>query len=503
MPHRADYRWFIDWDDNDYRHPLAEIPRHHVNSYSLDWGTSLTPDGPSVGLVAGGSGQLTLLDPDGRYYRTMPLTRNQLELPHRFKLEIEGEAQRSGRASPVVAGALGIDVQPTTWALAGERSAQFPESEPYSFADGGVLADVLADVEEKSGIPVTSRATQEFDDIEWAGSWAGLLNSLANLIGGWAVELGDGSVELIDAVDIGSAESTFTFDRSHGVGIDSGIGLQTALVRTRVVSPEGTGPFGGTLVVGNEDRYGRRPLSPRFEWLTSDASLESVADVFQAFLYRTSPHTYVRASFVDIQRNQAQAAAIAGNLVPGRQVTGILPTPDGEQIVKFLVLRVRLDGGEGRVPRRIVHGLGVVAGTVGLIGQPTFVIGRGGSSAMATITSVADGGTRYWRYRRDSEPLGWTDTESYAANTVMQVLALTGLTPHTDYVFQVALSDDFETGLVEAPFVTTPPMTPPLEPFDASVPIRGIAVVEGLPPTRRRMPSDFDTEVPIRGITFL
>ena len=453
----AEYRFFVDWGDDGYRHPQSAIPPEHVLRYDLDWGSTLSPVGPDVGLKVAGTGTLTLFDEAGTYFKPGTLTTLQQRLPHRWKLEIGGRRQRSGRCAPLLSDPLGTDVQPTTWALEGPYTAQLLEDEGYEAADTATtVALLLFDIAVQSGITTSgiSRIPILPSAVQWFGPWAGLFNAIGNLIGAWPVERGDGAITVISPTTLIGIGDPYEFDESIGIDRDrSGVGVQTALVRTRATLPNPAGAGDPVVAVfGNEERYGRRSLVLQ-PWF--NPSKATAQDVFRAMAHRQMPYEYVQLVIDDSDDDVAEANVTAQNLVPGRICRGRIPTPTGVRSITFAALRVRLRGGHGMVPERMLAGLGVEAinDTFGEI-----MVTAEETTATAHVPTVPDDAKRFWR-------VGSTASGSYDADAYSEDVAITGLAPDTAYTFEVDTANTFNSGNQRhAPFRTKAAAPPPPAP---------------------------------------
>lgn len=510
--HTADYRFSLDWDDDGYANTLAAIPPEHVYDYLVAWGSALGPTSESAGVLTHGLGRLTLFDASGLYFRPLTggLSTFQLRLPHAWKLEIDGTTVREGRCRPVLADPIGSDVVPTTWILEGPHTAQMREAEGWE-AESSVddLTKLLASVQTASGIPVTTDVsvplTDSTDDLEWTGSWAGLFNAVANMTGSWPIEIGSGSIEIIAPAELSDDSPDFTLDKSYGIDADrSGVGLQTALIRTRMELPNTSGTGTTTIRMGDEERYGRRYLRLPARWFAN--SLAGAFAAGNALLHRAHPWEFVRVHVLDHQDTAAKATDLATKLVPGKLVQADLPAPGGTKRVTFLVTGVQLTGRFDSLPERVATGLSAEA-ICSKLGTPTFVVAETKKSVTVTIPTVPDNTTRYWRYWKADSPASRT-SGTYTASAYTNDVTLSGLSEDTDYVFQVSTTVGF-TGVCALEFKFATRLAPvpeePLQPFGVGESIRGITIfgtnANPLPAKTPRVDSrEFSVGEAIRGI---
>lgn len=426
---RARYQWSIDWADDTYQHPAAAIPDHHVMDYRLDYGTTLGARSQEIGITSGQTGSLMLFDAGGLYWEPGQLTDDQLRRPHACKLEINGVLAYRGRCYPVLGVAFGVDVQPVVWQVEGQSNSELQATEAFSHPAGGRIAQAIS---EASGMQVTTQSGQELTAVDWQGTWAGLLNSVAAVVGGWAVERPDGTILLMRRDTVLSAPSRLTIDDTAGISLSgSGIGPQTDMIRTRAML---TPP--AMVVWGDETIYGRRCLAVE-PWARNDA------DRVRALAARSTPTDYVRINVTDDQAAAATTADFARLAVPGEVVTAMIPTSRGARPVKFAVLRVELKGGYLKLHQRTLHGL---SGTTSdIIGQMS-VSARAtslGIDVTLTIPTVPDGTERFWK--RSGNPVTIVDV-TWIANRLSHVVQETRLRPGTEYEYCASNDPGFPPG---------------------------------------------------------
>ena len=360
MRHQARYQWFIDWADDGYQHPLAELHHSDVVSYTLSWGTNLGPGVFGLGLNTASTGQITLMRTTGQFYRPQAngLNEAQLNRPHAFKLLISGALQREGRCYPVLNAPLGAQINPRTWALTGPTTAEMTSYGELLIVTG-TMAEVLAHISMESGITAFSTSGLPFSNgITYRGTWAGILNTLATLTGGWAVERGDGSVRLMTPHDVAVATPAVNLTTAHGIGREnSGIGPADGLVRTRYLLENFPSSGGQLRITGaDEARYGRRLIRIP-GWFTVTDYPYIVAMLARL----ANPPTYVQLDLADIFDEADMTTVVPTATVPGNVISATVPTPEGNMTLPVAVLRVDLFGGHGTVPQRIVTGLSQTA----------------------------------------------------------------------------------------------------------------------------------------------
>lgn len=299
MATTAEYQWYIDWADDAYSHPNVFIPPEHVWDYRVTWGTTLDAASPELGLITAGTGGLSLFEETGMYVIPGTFLKDQLENPHRWALYINSILVRQGRAIPTLGPNLGSDVQPALWTLEGPWGSQLAELIEFN-APAGTLAEALTALATATGITMSASSTlaaRRLSAIAWRGSLAGLINAIADMGPGWAIETANGHIILLDVAHGATLSGVLEIDESWNVGVaNSGLGPQHALVRTRMTIP-GVGEAEDELVVfGDEERWGRRTLwlPP---WLENTATGRNSA--FNAALNRSAPQTFVRLDLQD------------------------------------------------------------------------------------------------------------------------------------------------------------------------------------------------------------
>ena len=436
MTHHAEVAWSMDWDDDDYASAHSAIPRAHIDTYRTDLGSTLTADTPAVGVLFADVGHLRLYEPDGLYLGLTDLTAEQLSYPHRYRLSVDGQLVRSGRAHPVLSTVLGADVRPVTWRLESANADLLASRTTYSHS-GGTLAAILADISALTGLSLSTRSMQTIGTIdEWTGTWARLLNELANVAGGWACELADDTIEIMSARDFEPLAAELSLTTADSLAADrSGMGLQSALVRTRFDVPATPDAEATTRIFGNEERYGRRPYQIQ-EWFpTDDAGLVS----FLAVLHqRITPATYVQIDVGAELPSAARAQEVAQALTPGHVVTATMPSPTGMQTARFTVLRQTITGGSDQPMERLTRGLSFTPPDI-----VTTVSARvtGSSTATLTITTDPDSTTRYVRWRRRGRSVWLTAT--YEATEATHTLDLDSLAAGQTYDVEVSSHADY------------------------------------------------------------
>ena len=391
---RSRYEWFIDWGDDGFRHPASAIPLEHVDSHLVDWGSTLTADSPSAGVLTAGTGQLTLFEASGLYLGlTSTLSEAMLALPHRWRLDVEGVTQRQGRAFPVVSAILGPDVQPVRWDLLGPNTDQLDTIEAITVKAGTAVAAAKA-ISDASGISVTTTSPLNLAEIEWDFTLSGLLNALANVLGGWVVEASDGSFTIVTAEVAAAQDAAVTLGIEYGIGLgSSGMGIQPGLIRTRITLTDSQGRE-NLLVFGDEERWGRRNfnLPP---WYAPEP-----LSIIPALLARSEPKTFVQLGLLDYQATPERRLALAESAVPGKVVEVSAPTPTATRRAKMLVLRTTLAGNRQSPPERLVRGLVVgdivIDGTT-VLSDPWVTVAEARTSAVAHVPSTANNGDRHWR----------------------------------------------------------------------------------------------------------
>ena len=250
----AFYQFYIDWDDDGYASPFAEIPDEHLAGYKIDYGSNLTNGIYDWGFNTGSS-SLTLFDPGGLYY--IPgdpgsrgrLNERQLGRPHAWKLVTEGQEDRFGSAFPIYGEVLGAEVQPVTWRLAGPTESNLDvrtelawdvSSATTSASSASSVADTCNMIQEVSsaelnngGLVIRSNnATQLIEAVEHKGTWGDLMLQLAYATGGALVETYDGTYVLQDAIDnefaLREAQPIYDYtDLDLGIGSGSGVSNRT------------------------------------------------------------------------------------------------------------------------------------------------------------------------------------------------------------------------------------------------------------------------------------
>ena len=391
---RSRYEWFIDWGDDGFRHPASAIPLEHIDSHLVDWGSTLTADSPSAGVLTADTGQLTLFEASGLYLGlTSTLSEATVALPHRWRLDVEGITQRQGRAFPVVGTILGPDVQPVRWDLLGPNTDQLDTIEAITVKGGTAVAAAKA-ISDASGISVTTTSPLNLAEIEWGFTLAGLLNALANVLGGWVVEASDGSFTIVTAEVAAAQDAAVTIDAEYGIGLgSSGMGIQPGLIRTRITLTDSQGRE-NLLVFGDEERWGRRNFNLQ-PWYAPEPF-----SIIPALLARSEPKTFVQLGLLDYQATPERRLALAESAVPGKVVDVSMPTPTGTRRAKMLVLRTTLASNRQRLPERLVRGLVVgdivIDGTT-VLSDPWVTVAEARTSAVAHVPSTANNGDRYWR----------------------------------------------------------------------------------------------------------
>ncbi len=491
MTVEAEYVFEIDWTDTgNYDSLFSRIPKHHVVSYDVDYGSNLAPSIYDWGLSTGGS-QLTLFDPDGLYY--VPgeptdqgrLTEQQLTSPHRWRLTVGNTTDRRGRAFPVFGDVLGGEVQPVTWRLAGPHETDLEAiteiewnvgSGTTSASHADTVAGTLEMVHEQSatelhtnGIEVLSTNTaQVFEAVEWYGSWGDLLLQIGLASGGLLIELHDGRFLMQDATPttlrdgklsfvLQPDQTEYQFLGGNQVAIDrsSGISRLHNLVKTRAIYvPYGNNPNVEVEPFGDEDTYGVRQL-----FLNSVRPLTTTPEqsAFREQLaFWGHPHTYVRLDLADESEDdfetlQGQTLAMR----PGGLVRLPLTTFAGPREVLLLVCRVELSGGHNQQAKRSVHG--IVLEDVGrplegiIFRQRTCTVTRsdvfiGKVTLRTTVFHEPNGATLYWRYREDGPTVTWSPTRTFVAAAHQTTFTTDGLDHDRYYFFALSTDSDFSTG---------------------------------------------------------
>lgn len=446
----AQYSWFMDWGDDSYSNPYVAIPAEHVWDYAVTWGTTLDAGATELGLITSNTGRLTLFDEGGQYVIPGALTRDQLQYPHRWSLYIGSILVRQGRAIPTLGPNLGSDVQPATWILEGPWGSQLAELIEFT-APAGTMWQVLQALTTASDITLSLSPTlldRRIGAIEWRGSLAGLINAIADMGPAWAIETANGHIILLDVAHGSSLSGVLRVDERYNVGLlNSGLGLQHGLVRTRMTIP-GVGEAEDELVVfGDEERWGRRTLSLP-PWLENTATGRNSA--FNAALNRSEPQTFVRLDLQDDQPTATMLGALAAFAVPSATLEAVVPSPAGSLVSRFTVLRATLSGGQGRRPERLLEGL--APGQPGLVaqvtlGKPIVTVAPNQLSATAILPSTPDGTDRWWRYRRWNgaswDP--YSAATQYVATTANERVTMAPLEVSTFYEIEFTFDANFAT----------------------------------------------------------
>lgn len=360
MTYQADYEWSIDWADDGYAHPHAVIPETDVWRYSMAWGSDLAPGSRGMG-VALDAGHLTLFRTDGRYYKPdAGLTLAQLTGIHNWRLRIGGVFQVGGRCEPLLGDPLGPLVKPQAWRLEGSST---PELTSAGNIEGvsGTTDEVLAALDTHSGLTVTSSGELPLSgSASYVGGWATLVNTMATLLGGWAISRGNGTIRIVTPADIAGGAPTFDLTEAHNLGRElTGTALAHGLVRTRFYYP-GYGQAVGQLVMqgANEARYGRRLIRIPEGWFT----IYDLVYVLPAITRHATPPRMVQVDLVDEHESEVTALAMTGAMVPGNLVNVTIPdVQNNATTYPTMVARVELRGGHGLKPSRLVRGLSVFA----------------------------------------------------------------------------------------------------------------------------------------------
>ena len=333
---------------------MPRSPTGHITTYRAVWGSNLEPTSSAVGVATADGGHITLLDPNGRYWRHGDLTRDALSRPHRWKLEIEGELQCRGRAYPIFGSPMGSVVQPVTWELAGDG---LTELNSYGELVGhvGTTASVLGGMRVRGGPVVISTQYLRFTrGVTFRGPWTNLISILATLTGGWAVRVGRGHIHIITPYDIDLTDPVVTVDASHGIGANmSGLGTAAGLVRTDYVLHNLYGLDIEIPILGRDEAtYGRRVINVP-DWFTP-SDTPNLALIFRRL---AQAPVIVQLALEDEYATQAIANQITSGVVSGHIIAAVIPSPDGDVHSKFAVLRTELTGGHGLKPQRLIRGV--------------------------------------------------------------------------------------------------------------------------------------------------
>ena len=191
------------------------------------------------------------------------LTGAQLQAPHAWRLFVDGTLHRQGRAIPVLGQPLGNQVNPKVWRLQGANQAALTSFGRIEGLAPGTMGGLLDAITEGSGVSVSGPRTQPISGVvEWQGSWGTLINQVAELVGGYAIDLGNGGV----SIQTGAGGIRATITEAHRIGLaNSGIGLAEGVTRSHYSWP-GLSTLGEVPIVGaSEGRWGRR-IVPVPEW---------------------------------------------------------------------------------------------------------------------------------------------------------------------------------------------------------------------------------------------
>ena len=350
---RSPYVWSVSFGAGG---ALVALPARDVVDWVVDVG-GLDDDMAPIPT----DGTLTLHHADGRYSRPGTYTAAQLSEVADWHVTASGWLQACGRmvpspALPLVAG----PPQPRTWLLESDATPALVSRDQWSIAEGD-LAAVTAAISTRSGVTVAAQlgntvtAEADLDEIEWAGTLAGLLGRLARIVAGWAIQQADGSILLIASGSAHTAVATGSIHYSSAIvdAADTRVGLRTDLARTVTAVPWPTDddPGGRILqLTGARERYGR-----------SVVVIERWAGLLQALTAgytAAEPWEEIELALLDAARDSTPAEAArllrqCEDVRPGRVIIATLPNLAGGDVLRrSVVAGIRLTGGYGRTPRR-------------------------------------------------------------------------------------------------------------------------------------------------------
>lgn len=191
MTYTPDYRWLIDWDDDDYQNPLCDVT-DYVASGKAKWGSEPHLDGRSV-AVSHGTGRLVLYNTDDRYNpdsTSALLDENILRRSHRFKVVVgsilvrQGLCEREGGDNKV--GGL------LTFGLKGVYAETITRGGRTLLSEGKTLSGLGQQFSTDSGINLLVGSEQPTGHVVFEGSWLYFLQDLSVFGGGWVLERADG-----------------------------------------------------------------------------------------------------------------------------------------------------------------------------------------------------------------------------------------------------------------------------------------------------------------------
>lgn len=354
---QATYRFEIDWADDNYGHAFATIPDTHVLRYQVEWGGNLQPGGYGAGVAVRPDGHLTLMAIDGRYWAPTgdnALTPAQLQAPHRWRLYVDNVLTRWGRAIPTLGEPMGTQVEPKTWRLEGSAQTALASYGTIPPTYVGTASELYRLIGEASGLSVSGPSGLPISGlVSWNGGWAELLNTVAELVGAWAVDVGSG---VLLATPSAATVTTLTEAHSIARAPASGLGRAEGFVRTHWYWPDLPTVGAQSIARASESRYGRRVVRIPEGWFTI-LDLPQVTSRLQRW---STPPQYAQVGLVDNGTNAVRAEIIKA--VPGKAITVTLPSPTGNVVRTLNVVSVTLTGGHGRLPMRQVRGLAAVAG---------------------------------------------------------------------------------------------------------------------------------------------
>ena len=370
MTTHSAYRFEIDWADDGYQHPADTIPEGHIVSYYLLMGGNLPVGGHGVG-VGFTSGEITLMDPAGRYWHG-GLSESQLANPHNWRLTIDGTLTTHGRAVPILTKPLGTQPEPRTWRLEGidDRTLySYGVIEGVSFNTGRIAEAIKAasgiGVDGETTLPVSGRVTAR-------GTWASIINRLATLQGAIPVNRPLGGVQMVTPSTITSGPIAATLTTSNGIGRgDSLIGPMEGLVRTHYQSAA-LASLGPVQIWGADPtRWGTRIVDVP-DWFT----IYDLPRIVARLRRWTSPPERIQFTIADIGPEAVRKAAVA--CLPARTILlSAIPLAAGAADLRVAVASVVLSGGHGRIPLRRIVGVTAISdpGTVGDIPSADVTLG--------------------------------------------------------------------------------------------------------------------------------
>ena len=334
------YQWRIDWnDDLRFDHPLTDVSRF-VESHNVEYGGDIGLTA-SRGRVLTVPGQVTLNDDVGRFWQPgtaeqvtagSRLSAAQLELPHRFQLSIGGVPRRFGIATRADAVA-GLNITPATFILEGPHHKRLREAAQFTHAATTMNVLVLA-IETASGIDLATSSMAAVGAINYSGTWAGLIDDLAEHIGGIAVELPNGQVSILtpDELRAPNDPTLFAVDMGASISQDGGIGRASGLVRTRAQVGA------NTITAGDEDVYGIREVQSPASWRTNMAESQAALD------FRAEPLRFVVAEVDDNDLTGDYLRDVPLFMDVGQLSRLTYPTPGGAQSQPMRGIKTTLSG---------------------------------------------------------------------------------------------------------------------------------------------------------------